>query len=161
MPWLSVSDNISFAAFGGGGKNGESRNKRVWGNVDEILAKLGLEAFAGAFPHQLSGGMAQRVALGRTLFCNPSLILMDEPFGALDWFTRRSLQEDLLRLWQEGGKTVLFVTHDIDEALMLAGRIVVMREGEVADSFNVDEAHPRKVEKLACLRERILETLNL
>ncbi|MDR1650731.1 MAG: ABC transporter ATP-binding protein [Synergistaceae bacterium] len=152
MPWLSVADNVRLAELGGGGH----------GDFDDaarILSVLGLSSFSKAFPHQLSGGMAQRVALGRTLFCKPSLILMDEPFGALDWFTRRSLQEDLLRLWQEGGKTILFVTHDIDEALMLAGRVVVLKDGEVTDRFEVFPAHRRDSSDLFPLRERILRTL--
>jgi sulfonate transport system ATP-binding protein len=146
MPWLSVADNIRFAALSGG--------PATFGDVEAILRTLGLTEFAKAFPHELSGGMAQRVALGRTLFCKPRLILMDEPFGALDWFTRKALQKDLLRLWQEGGKTILFVTHDIDEALLMADRVVVLREGEVTDRFNIDCPHPRK--SLQSLRERIL-----
>ena len=84
MPWLSVIDNIRFAARGGG-------TAEDFGDADEILGSLGLSGFARSLPHELSGGMAQRVALGRTLFCRPRLILMDEPFGALDWFTRRAL----------------------------------------------------------------------
>jgi sulfonate transport system ATP-binding protein len=160
MPWLSVADNIRFAELGGSGKHSAEREEvfkeEVFGDAAQILRTLGLSEFAKAFPHELSGGMAQRVALGRTLFCRPRLILMDEPFGALDWFTRKALQNDLLRLWQEGGKTVLFVTHDIDEALLLAGCIVVMREGEVIDRFPVDQPHPRNSAELGSLRERIL-----
>ncbi|MDR1378088.1 MAG: ABC transporter ATP-binding protein [Synergistaceae bacterium] len=147
MPWLSVADNIRFAELGGVFSGG---------NVDPILRTLGLSEFSKAFPNELSGGMAQRVALGRTLFRKPHLILMDEPFGALDWFTRKALQSDLLRLWQEGGKTILFVTHDIDEALLLADHVVVLREGEVTDRFQVESPHPRKSAELYSLRERIL-----
>ncbi|MDR1978948.1 MAG: ABC transporter ATP-binding protein [Synergistaceae bacterium] len=149
MPWLSVADNIRFAEWSG-------RERETLGDLEGILRTLGLSEFAGAFPHELSGGMAQRVALGRTLFCKPHLILMDEPFGALDWFTRKALQGDLLRLWQEGGKTVLFVTHDIDEALLLADHVVVLREGEVIDRFQVERPHPRNSAELYSLRERIL-----
>jgi sulfonate transport system ATP-binding protein len=154
MPWLSVYDNIRFAALGGRAAK-RMTSEESWGSfgdVDRILQTLGLSEFSKAFPRELSGGMAQRVALGRTLFCNPRLILMDEPFGALDWFTRKALQADLLRLWQEGGKTILFVTHDIDEALLLADHVVVLREGEVTD--RVDCPHPRN--SLHSLRERIL-----
>ena len=160
MPWLSVADNVRFAEIGRGGEQGATEGG-AFGSVDEILRTLGLSEFARAFPHELSGGMAQRVALGRTLFCNPSLILMDEPFGALDWFTRKALQDDLLRLWQEGGKTVLFVTHDIDEALLLANHVVVMREGEITDRFRVEQLQPRNAADLLSLRERILEKLML
>jgi sulfonate transport system ATP-binding protein len=151
MPWLSVEGNVRFAELG--------RGSGDFDDAGRILAALGLSKFSKAFPHQLSGGMAQRVALGRTLFCKPSLILMDEPFGALDWFTRRALQEDLLRLWQEGGKTILFVTHDIDEALMLSDRVVVLREGSVTDRFMIESAHPRDSAGMFPLRERILRTL--
>jgi sulfonate transport system ATP-binding protein len=161
MPWLSVYDNIRFAALGGGaaakGGFGDEEgfgDEGGFGDVERILRTLGLSEFSKAFPRELSGGMAQRVALGRTLFCQPRLILMDEPFGALDWFTRKALQGDLLRLWQEGGKTILFVTHDIDEALLLADHVVVLQEGEVTDRFQVDHPHPRNA--LHSLRERIL-----
>jgi sulfonate transport system ATP-binding protein len=150
MPWLSVADNIRFAELGG------VFSASAAGGVDRILRTLGLSEFSKAFPHELSGGMAQRVALGRTLFCDPRLILMDEPSGALDWFTRKALQNDLLRLWQEGGKTILFVTHDIDEALLLADHVVVLREGEVIDRFQVENPHPRNSAELHPLRERIL-----
>jgi sulfonate transport system ATP-binding protein len=157
MPWLSVCDNIRFAALGGGAAAKNSKGSPDgFGDVDQILRTLGLSEFSKAFPRELSGGMAQRVALGRTLFCNPRLILMDEPFGALDWFTRKALQADLLRLWREGGKTILFVTHDIDEALLLADRVAVLREGEVTDRFQVDPPHPRNSTELYSLRERIL-----
>jgi sulfonate transport system ATP-binding protein len=149
---MSVADNVRLAELGRGGSGD-------FDDVYRILETLGLSSFSKAFPRQLSGGMAQRVALGRTMFCKPSLILMDEPFGALDWFTRRALQEDLLRLWQEGGKTILFVTHDIDEALLLADRVVVLKEGAVTDRFGVDAAHPRDSSDLFSLRDRILRTL--
>jgi sulfonate transport system ATP-binding protein len=152
MPWLTVTDNIRFAELG----RRHSAQENSFGDVGKILRTLGLSEFAKAFPRELSGGMAQRVALGRTLFCRPRLILMDEPFGALDWFTRKALQGDLLRLWQEGGKTILFVTHDIDEALLLADHVVVMGGGEVIDRFPVRQPHPRNSAELYSLRERIL-----
>jgi sulfonate transport system ATP-binding protein len=171
MPWLSVADNIRFAELGGG--NGNKKSSAVgaetfgydygydygYGDVGQILRNLGLSDFATACPPERTGGMAQRVALGRTLFCKPRLILMDEPFGALDWFTRKALQGDLLRLWQEGGKSILFVTHDIDEALLLADHVVVMREGEVIDRFQIERPHPRNSAELHPLRERILSSI--
>lgn len=150
MPWLTVEENIRFAAAG---RRGGIKKP---GDPVRIMQTLGLAAFAEALPHQLSGGMAQRVALGRTLFCSPGLILMDEPFGALDWFTRRALQQDLLRLWQEGGKNILFVTHDIDEALSLADRVVILSKGKIVDRFVIDGGYPRKPAELLLLRERIL-----
>ena len=152
MPWLSVAENVRFAARAGGPAGD-------FGDADEILHTLGLADFARCLPHELSGGMAQRVALGRTLFCRPRLILMDEPFGALDWFTRRTLQSDLLRLWREGGRTIVFVTHDIDEALTLAERVVVLREGCFAGTFGVDGELPAGAR--ADLRERILAAIEL
>lgn len=150
MPWLSVLENVRFAVRGGGAAG-------TFGDADVILNSLGLSEFARCLPHELSGGMAQRVALGRTLFCRPRLILMDEPFGALDWFTRRALQADLLRLWRAGGRTIVFVTHDIDEALTLAGRVVVLREGVVAGMFGV--GREASVESRFALRERILSAI--
>lgn len=152
MPWLSVAENVRFAARAGGPAGD-------FGDADGILRTLGLADFARCLPHELSGGMAQRVALGRTLFCRPRLILMDEPFGALDWFTRRTLQADLLRLWREGGRTIVFVTHDIDEALTLAERVVVLREGRFAGTFGVDGE--LSAEARMELRERILAAIEL
>lgn len=152
MPWLSVLDNVRFAARGGG-------TPEDFGDADEILRSLGLSEFARCLPHELSGGMAQRVALGRTLFCRPRLILMDEPFGALDWFTRRALQDDLLRLWRTGDRTVVFVTHDIDEALTLAERVVVLREGRAAGTFRV--GRDDSAEARFALREGILSVIGV
>jgi sulfonate transport system ATP-binding protein len=156
MPWLSVADNIRFAEMGR--KKEAGCDAGQFGDVGEILRTLGLSGFANAFPRELSGGMAQRVALGRTLFCKPSLILMDEPFGALDWFTRKSLQTDLLNLWMKGGKTILFVTHDIDEALFLSDRVFVMNDGEVTGSFVVEQPHPRDA-PCPSLRKKILNSI--
>jgi sulfonate transport system ATP-binding protein len=107
MPWLTVNANIAFAA-----KNDPSLPAAP---DEELLELLGLKAFQHSYPSQLSGGMAQRTALGRTLFQNPDLILMDEPFSALDYFTRRSLQQMLLALFQQQKKSVIFVTHDVEE----------------------------------------------
>lgn len=151
MPWLTVQENICFAKKG--------RARTAFGDVWKIMQTLGLSEFAKAMPSELSGGMAQRAALGRTLFCDPDLILMDEPFGALDWFTRRGLQEDLLRLWSEGDKTILLVTHDIDEALLTAENVVSLREGRVVDSFEIPLSHPRQASDLLVFRERALSAI--
>jgi sulfonate transport system ATP-binding protein len=153
MPWLSVEQNIRFA------EKASSEKSRAFGDADRILDILKLKEFANLLPHELSGGMAQRAALGRTLFSKPSIILMDEPFGSLDWFTRKALQDDLSRLWKEGGKTILFVTHDIDEAMLLAQEIVVLRNGAVSGRFGVGEEPGDGGHRRAQLRERILGTI--
>jgi NitT/TauT family transport system ATP-binding protein len=121
FPWLSVRDNVAYGLkLRGVGRRARTRR------ADELLAVVGLARFATAYPHQLSEGMRQRVAIARALAVDPDLLLMDEPFGALDEQTRFLMQEELLQIWENTGKTVLFVTHSIDEALVLADRIVVM-----------------------------------
>ena len=144
MPWLTVNANIAFAA-----KNDPSLPAAP---DEELLELLGLKAFQHSYPSQLSGGMAQRTALGRTLFQNPDLILMDEPFSALDYFTRRSLQQMLLALFQQQKKSVIFVTHDVEEALLLGQRILVMQEGRIKIDQRIDMEYPRQQASLSfCL----------
>ncbi len=121
FPWLSVRDNIAFGLRRKGVAAGETRRR-----VDDAIAFMGLEAFARAYPAQLSGGMRQRVCIARTLVLQPRLILLDEPFGALDQQTRLLMGDELLRLWRATGATVLLITHAIDEAVMLADRVAVM-----------------------------------
>ena len=127
----------------------------------QLLAQLGLAAHAGHYPRQLSGGQQSRVALARSLILEPSLLLLDEPFAALDAITREELQDDLLHMCRQRRTTVLFVTHDIAEAVYLADRIAVMDSGRIADSIRVDLARPRNaatrvsaafVEHCACVR---------
>jgi NitT/TauT family transport system ATP-binding protein len=135
FPWRTVRDNVAFGLkMRGIGKT--ERHKAA----DEILALVGLEGFAERWPDQLSGGMQQRVEIARVLVNRPRLLLMDEPFGALDALTRRNLQDELLRIWAELKKTVIFVTHSIEEAIYLADRIVVMtyRPGTVKRDMAVD-----------------------
>jgi NitT/TauT family transport system ATP-binding protein len=117
------------------------------GKADRLLQTAGLGAFLGKYPFELSGGMQQRVALCRALVAEPSLLLMDEPFGSLDALTRQKMGFELLRLWQEWKSTVLFVTHDIVESIMLADRVVVMspRPGRVIDVVPVDLPRPRDI----------------
>lgn len=142
FPWLTIAENIGYGLkLNGAGKaeRGEATTR--------LLAVLGLSRFAGAYPHQLSEGMRQRVAIGRALAVDPDLLLMDEPFGALDEQTRFILQEELLRIWESSGKTVVFITHSIDEALVLADRIVVMsaQPGTVRAVIDVPFARPRSM----------------
>lgn len=138
LPWLSVENNILFPFLPGG----EARSLRP--KAYELLKMLGLEGYQNAMPNQLSGGMAQRVALGRALSCDPEIVLLDEPLGALDYFTRRTLQRELVRIYLEGGKTFLMVTHDVGEALRLGTRILVLKEGMIEASIPVPMEYPRE-----------------
>jgi ABC-type nitrate/sulfonate/bicarbonate transport system ATPase subunit len=125
---------------------------------------VGLEAFADAFPHQLSGGMAQRAALARALINHPRVLLLDEPLGALDAFTRMRMQDEVLRIWRARGTTMLLVTHDIDEAIYMSDRIVIMtpRPARIERSIGVDLPRPRQRNdaRFLQLRTQILEMLH-
>ena len=140
MPWRTVQDNIALPLELAGIPKRERH-----ASVMKMLIPLGLEGFAEAYPAQLSGGMAQRVALGRVLIQRPEVLLLDEPFGALDAMTREKISLDLLRLWNHAGQTVLMVTHDIHEAVMLADRIVVLsqRPGRIVADIAVHLERPR------------------
>ena len=140
FPWLSVLDNVCFGLR----ERGLPRAQQVE-VVQGFLAQVGLAAFANHFPKQLSGGMQQRTALARALANDPRMLLMDEPFGALDHQTRELMQELLLGIWERQRKTVLFVTHDIDEAVFMGSRVVVMsaRPGRIRMDRPVPFAHPR------------------
>jgi ABC-type nitrate/sulfonate/bicarbonate transport system ATPase subunit len=132
--------------------------------VDEFMQLVGLEAFADAFPHQLSGGMAQRAALARALINHPKVLLLDEPLGALDAFTRMRMQDEVLRLWQARGTTMLLVTHDIDEAIYMSDRIVIMtpRPARIERTIDVELPRPRQRNEARFLqmRTQILEMLH-
>jgi ABC-type nitrate/sulfonate/bicarbonate transport system ATPase subunit len=140
FPWLTVQQNVCF---------GLREKGMPQAQQDEIaqrfIAQVGLKGFENHFPKQLSGGMQQRTALARALANNPRILLMDEPFGALDHQTRELMQELLLGIWEQERKTVLFVTHDIDEAIFMANRVVVMsaRPGRIKCDLPVPLAHPR------------------
>jgi sulfonate transport system ATP-binding protein len=132
MPWLTVEQNIAFGT-----------PPPPPATVRALLRAVGLDRFASALPRELSGGMAQRVAVARALARGAKLILMDEPFGALDVFTRHQMHADLLRLWRNAQPAILFVTHDIEEAALLAERIVVLEQGRVRAVLAVPARHPR------------------
>jgi ABC-type nitrate/sulfonate/bicarbonate transport system ATPase subunit len=140
FPWLTVSENISFGLR----ERGVSQRERTR-IAGEWLEKVGLTSFANHFPKQLSGGMQQRTAIARALANDPKILLLDEPFGALDNQTRALMQELLLGIWERERKTVIFVTHDIEEAVFLASRTVVMsaRPGRIKADIPVDLPHPR------------------
>jgi NitT/TauT family transport system ATP-binding protein len=142
FPWLSVRGNIGF----GPRSRGLPRSE-VAALAERFIGMIGLERFADAYPHQLSGGMKQRVAIARVLANDARLVLMDEPFGALDAMTRERLQEELLALWARTGLTVVFVTHSIEEALVLADRVVVMSPGpgRIVGDHRVGLERPRDV----------------
>jgi len=141
FPWLTVEENVEFGLRVAGIKKAERR-----GPVDHYLGLVGLTEHRGKFPAQLSGGMRQRVQIARALVLNPDIVLMDEPFAALDALTRRRMHLELLRIWEETRKTVVFVTHDIAEAITLSDRIAVMSVGpgsRLREIIDVDMARPR------------------
>jgi NitT/TauT family transport system ATP-binding protein len=138
LPWLSALQNVMFGLEMKGLRGGELRD-----TADKYLALVGLTDSQNRRPHQLSGGMKQRVGIARALAIDPSVLLMDEPFGALDAQTRESLQAELLDIHARTGKTILFVTHDLDEAVLIADRIVVMKHGRVHDIMTVPLKRPR------------------
>lgn len=140
FPWMTVEDNITF-----GLKIKNVSEEQIEAQLKQLLDTLKLADFRRRFPKDLSGGMRQRVAIARVLALDPPIMLMDEPFGALDALTRRSLQDELLKIWSELRKTVVFVTHSIEEAIYLADRIVVMsyRPGTVKKDVTVEIARPR------------------
>jgi len=143
LPWRTVLDNVLFAAEMLGLARDDHRKRAI-----ELLELSGLAGFETRLPRELSGGMQQRVAICRALLPDPSLLLMDEPFGALDAMTREELGLELLRIWDARRKTILFVTHSIPEAILLADKVVVMtpRPGRVARVMSIDLPRPRTVE---------------
>ncbi len=140
FPWLSVADNIGYGLK----INGVSAEKRKE-TVGQLVQAVGLSGFENSYPETLSGGMQQRVAIARTLALRPSVILMDEPFGALDAQTRSEMQQLLLRVWDETASTILFVTHDVEEAIFLADRIFIMsaHPGTIVEDVQVPFDRPR------------------
>ena len=158
-PWRSVWDNVAL------GLQARGVLKAQRGRVDEALKLVGLTEFSKAFPHQLSGGMAQRVALARALVNDPQLLVLDEPLGKLDSLTRIAMQSELVNLWQRAGFSALLVTHDVEEALFLANRVIVLsdRPARITAEIVVDLPYPRHRghARLAQLRHEALKHLGL
>ncbi len=149
LPWRTVLDNVAF-----GPENRGVPKAERYRHAREILSKMGLSGFEHVYPHQLSGGMKQRVGIARALANDPEVLLMDEPFAALDAQTRNLMQEELLRVWSQFGKTVIYVTHAIDEAVLLGDRVVVMtaRPGRVKAVVPIDLERPRTLEQKGSAR---------
>jgi len=158
FPWRNVIDNVKFGLEVHGIE--ESESLKI---AQRYVGLVGLSKFDQTFPHELSEGMKQKVAIARALATNPSVLLMDEPFAPLDAQTRNLMQEEFLRMWEQEKKTVIFVTHNVDEALYLADRVVVLtsRPGRVKKIYEVQLARPRKrtLQSFVRMREDILKLL--
>lgn len=158
-PWRNVIDNIAFGLEMKGIKKEER-----YAVAKRYLELVGLKEFEKSFPYEMSGGMRQRVAVARALAIEPTILLMDEPFGALDAQTRNMLQHELLKIWEKTKKTILFVTHSVDEAVFLADRIVVLtpRPGWICEMIPIDQSHPRNRTSVefAKVRRHVLDLIN-
>jgi len=158
FPWLTVEDNIGFGVK----RPSESERREL---IAHYIEMVGLSGFAHAFPRELSGGMRQRVEIARALAAEPDVLFMDEPFGALDYLTRLRLRAELIQIWQREKRTVLFVTHDVEEAIQLADRIVVMgkRPARLRAIVPVDAERPRDLDDPLCraLRDEIFGVMGL
>ncbi|WP_454055232.1 ABC transporter ATP-binding protein [Clostridium sp. Marseille-Q7071] len=158
FPWLTVEQNVSFSL------RMQKQLKGNENNVDRMINMVGLDEFRNSYPHQLSGGMAQRVALIRTMINEPEVFLLDEPLGALDAFTRMNMQDELLSMWKEKKQIMVMVTHDVDEAIYMGTRVVVMepRPGRIREDIAIDLEYPRNrnSKKFLEYRIKILEMLN-
>jgi NitT/TauT family transport system ATP-binding protein len=147
LPWRTTMQNILLPAEIGGGRK---LARTIRNRAEDLLSLVGLDGFADAYPRELSGGMAQRVALARALLLDPPLLLMDEPFGALDAITREQMNMELLRVWSESRKTVIFITHSVAEAVLLSDRVLVMTSspGRIRGDITIGLPRPRAVEQL-------------
>ncbi len=158
FPWLTVEKNISFSLRMQGKLKGDE------GKVERMLRMIGLEEFKDDYPGQLSGGMAQRVALVRSLISEPDILLLDEPLGALDAFTRMNMQDEILSMWQRQKQLVIMVTHDIDEAIYMGTRVLVMESnpGRIKAALPIELDYPRNRSGAAFTqyRNQIFEMLN-
>ncbi len=159
FPWLTVRDNVEY----GLARQGISKKERRKAS-DHYLDMVGLADFAGQFPKALSIGMSQRVGIARALASDPDVLLMDEPFASVDAQTRRELQDELLDIWEQTGKTILFITHSVDEAILLSGRVLVLckRPSRVIRTFEIDQPYPRRETDIAFneTRREILSVLD-
>ena len=155
FPWLTVKKNVMFALEMKGVKGKQAQDLAM-----QYLAKVDLEKIADHYPKELSGGMKQRVAIARAYAADPEVLLMDEPFGALDAQTRTQLQSELLETWERDQKTCFFITHDVDEAIILAQRVIIMsaRPGRIKDIVDIDIPYPRTQETK--MTPRFLELKN-
>ncbi|HSN85145.1 MAG TPA: ABC transporter ATP-binding protein, partial [Thermoanaerobaculia bacterium] len=158
FPWLTVEENVGF-----GVKRSTEAERRDL--VEHYIEMVGLTGFGKAFPRELSGGMRQRVEIARALAAEPDVLFMDEPFGALDYLTRLRLRQELVDIWQREKRTVLFVTHDVEEAVQLADRVVVMgkRPSRIRAIVPVDVERPRDLDDPSCrgLRDEIFSVMGL
>ncbi|HEX3552432.1 MAG TPA: ABC transporter ATP-binding protein [Thermoanaerobaculia bacterium] len=158
FPWLNVEDNVGF-----GVKRPSASERKAL--VDHYVEMVGLTGFGKTYPRELSGGMRQRVEIARALAAEPDVLFMDEPFGALDYLTRLRLRAEVTQIWQRERKTVMFVTHDVEEAVQLADRVVVMgkRPSRIRDIVSVDVPRPRDLDDPACrrLRDHIFGVMGL
>ena len=156
FPWLTVEQNVAFSL--------RMLKKEENGAVDRLIQMIGLSEFRHAYPHQLSGGMAQRVALIRTMINEPDVFLLDEPLGALDAFTRMNMQDELINMWNEKKQIVMMVTHDVVEAIYMGTRILVMapRPGRVVDDIPIEMDYPRNrtSRQFLTYRKKIMEMLD-
>ena len=156
FPWLTVEQNVAFSL--------RMLKKEENGAVDRLIQMIGLSEFRHAYPHQLSGGMARRVALIRTMINEPDVFLLDEPLGALDAFTRMNMQDELINMWNEKKQIVMMVTHDVDEAIYMGTRILVMapRPGRVVDDIPIEMDYPRNrtSRQFLTYRKKIMEMLD-
>ncbi len=158
FPWLTVEGNIGFGLF----KLPAAERAR---RIEHYIKMIGLQGFEKAYPPELSGGMKQRLEVARALAVNPDMLLLDEPFGALDSITRLIMRDELLRIWQAERKTIIFVTHDIDEAVQLADRVVILsaRPGRIQQIVDIDVPHPRHISsrRYVELRDSIFKQIGL
>ncbi|MDR1024195.1 MAG: ABC transporter ATP-binding protein [Treponema sp.] len=158
FPWKTIYENIAF------GLRARGVYKKEKENIPDFFKLVGLEGFEKSYPHHLSGGMAQRASLARALVNNPKVLLLDEPLGALDAFTRMNMQDEILKIWERRGMTTVMVTHDVDEAIYMADRIVVMsaRPARIEQLIRVEIGRPRQRDDpdFLDLRARILQILH-
>lgn len=160
FPWLTIEENVGF------GLKISGKQERYKENITQFIELVGLKGFETAYPHHLSGGMAQRAALARALVNHPKVLLLDEPFGALDAFTRVNMQDELLNIWKNRKTTTIMVTHDVDEAVYLSSRIFAMtpRPAQLKEIIDVDlllgEKRDRNSEEFLEVKKQVLQILN-